>query len=1046
MAVKCPKCRSENPDTLKFCGECGTQLSSLKDINPEVTETFQAPLKELTTGATFAGRYQVIEELGHGGMGRVYKVYDTDIQEKIALKLLRPEIALDKETVERFSNELKLARKIRHKNICGMFDLGKAEGTTFITMEFVPGEDLKKFIRKSGQLGAGRAVSIAKQVVEGLAEAHHLGVVHRDLKPQNIMVDEDGNARIMDFGIARSLRGKGITGAGVMIGTPEYMSPEQVEGKDVDQRSDIYSLGIILYEMLTGRVPFEGDTPFTIGVKHKSEIPRDPRNLNTQIPQDLGRLVLRCLEKGKAKRYQTAQELHADLEKIEQGLPTTERVVSKRKPFTSKEITVKFNIRKLALPLSALIVLAAAAVFLWKFIPHKKAPAAAKIENSIAVISFENQTGDKSYDYLQKAIPNLLITSLEQKGGAYVATWERLRDLLKQMGQGEKDTIEADVGFELCRREGIQALVLGSYVKAGDMFALDVKVLDVETKKLLKSSGSKGKGVDSILESQIDELSREIWQGIGLSAVGFEFAPTKVANVTTTSMEAYNYFLKGDEELNRLHWERGRQFLAKAVELDPTFALAHLWLSDTFSASGDLRVWREELELAKKYSEKATEKEKLYIEANYARDIKEDPLAYLYLMEQLVQKYPREKQSHLDLGYYLMNTDLPRAIEEITKALELDPQFGPAINMLAQIYRGTGDYEKSLELYRRYAAVYPSDANPFDSMAWTYLRMGDLDQARAKFKEALEAEPDFFWSLKGMFYVSALSQDYPEAKKWADHLISMTKSPGLIMEGCWYRALLEFWLGQIKRASETLREASDLADKISNKNARIFVDYIKGCIHFERGEFELGRKYLQACWDYETRTYPDTQAFNKIIYAYELGLIELGLGRIDSVRLRVADIKACLTKPRDEFTWDLSHYYDLLSAEILLREGAAKAAIGLLAKMPPQRPPVYYGQLTLIAYNLPSFKDTLARAYQQNGEIDKAIAEYERLITIGPQNISRALIHPLNYYRLGKLYEQKGAVAKAEEDYRRFLDLWKDADPGLPEVGDARKRLAGLQQ
>jgi serine/threonine protein kinase len=350
MGNKCPTCHSDNPDTLKFCGECGTQLPPPQGHPPVVTETLQTPVQELTTGSTFAGRYQVIEEVGHGGMGKVYKVFDTDIKEKIALKLLRPEIALDKETIERFSNELKLARKIRHKNICGMFDLGKAEGTTFITMEFVPGEDLKKFIRKSGQLGAGRAVSIAKQVCEGLEEAHRLGVVHRDLKPQNIMVDEDGNARIMDFGIARSLRGKSITGAGVMIGTPDYMSPEQVEGKDVDQRSDIYSLGIILYEMLTGRVPFEGDTPFTIGVKHKSEIPRDPREINTQIPQDLGGLVLKCLEKDKAKRYQTAQELHADLEKVEQDLPTTECIVAKRKPLTSKEITVKFNLKKLLFP------------------------------------------------------------------------------------------------------------------------------------------------------------------------------------------------------------------------------------------------------------------------------------------------------------------------------------------------------------------------------------------------------------------------------------------------------------------------------------------------------------------------------------------------------------------------------------------------------------------------------------------------------------------------------------------------------------------------
>jgi len=1044
--MKCPKCHSENPETKQFCADCGTQLPSSRDLRPEFTETLQTSIKELTTGSTFAGRYQVIEELGHGGMGRVYKVFDTNIKEKIALKLLRPEIALDKETVERFSNELKLARKISHRNVCRMFDLGKAEGTTFLTMEFVAGEDLKRLIRKMGQLGAGRAVSIAKQVSEGLTEAHRLGVVHRDLKPHNIMVDEEGNARVMDFGIARSLSGKSLTGAGVMIGTPEYMSPEQVEGKDIDQRSDIYSLGIILYEMLTGRVPFEGDTPFTIGVKQKSEIPRDPRDLNTQIPQDLDRLVLRCLEKDKAKRYQSAIDLHTDLEKIEQGLPTTERVVSKRKPFTSKEITVKFNIRKLALPLSALIVLAAAAVFLWRFIPHKKAPAAAKIENSIAVISFENQTGDNTYDYLQKAIPNLLITSLEHEGVPYVATWERLRDLLKQIGKGDLNIIDADTGFELCRREGIQALVLGSYVKAGDVFATDVKVLDVETKKLLRSAGSKGNGVDSILESQIDELSREIWQGIGLSAVGFEFAPTKVANVTTTSMEAYNYFLRGKEEMEKYYWDSARRFLEKAVEFDPKFATAHLYLADTYSGLGDVRALREEIEKAKEYSDKATEKEKLYIEAAYAYYVKEDSLAYSNLIEQLTQKYPKEKEFHFELADSLLNTDLPRVIEEYTKALEIDPQYGIALNRLAIIYRGTGDYEKSLELFKRYAAASPGDANPFDSMAWTYLRMGDLDQAYAKFKEALEVKPDFFYSLKGIQYLYALEQDYAEAKKWGDHLLSMTKSPGLIIEGYWCRALLEFWLGHFKGALETLREAGDLAEEISSKNLQVFADYIKGCIYLEKGEFELGRKCLQACWDYETRTYPLGRPQIKVIYGYELGLIALGQGRIDSAKSKLADIKGYLTKLEDPMGWDVAPHYNLLSGEILLREGAAKAAISLLANMAPQRPPVSFGGSTyLIAYNLPPFKDVLARAYQQNGEIDKAIAEYERLLTIGPKNPSRALIHPVYYYRLAKLYDQKGTADKAEENYRRFLDLWKDADPGLPEVEDARKRLAELK-
>jgi len=249
-------------------------------------------------------------------MGRVYKVFDTKIKEKVALKLIKLEIASDKETIERFSNELKLARRIRHKNVCGMFDLGEAEGAHFITMEYVPGEDLKSMIRMSKSMSVGGALDIARQVCEGLAEAHRLGIVHRDLKPGNIMIDREGNARIMDFGIARSLKAKAITDAGVMIGTPEYMSPEQVEGKEVDQRSDIYSLGIILYEMVTGRVPFEGNTPFAIGVKQTSDIPKDPKDLNTQIPEDLARLILRCLEKNKENRYQSAAELHSELERI----------------------------------------------------------------------------------------------------------------------------------------------------------------------------------------------------------------------------------------------------------------------------------------------------------------------------------------------------------------------------------------------------------------------------------------------------------------------------------------------------------------------------------------------------------------------------------------------------------------------------------------------------------------------------------------------------------------------------------------------------------
>lgn len=325
--MKCPKCHFENPSDTRFCGNCGTQIRLTKEAPVSQTETLQEPVKELTRGSVFDKRYEIIEELGRGGMGKVYRVIDKKIEEEVAIKLLKPEIASDEKTIVRFRNELKFARKIIHKNVCRMYDLSEEGETQYITMEYVRGEDLKTLIRRIGEFTPGKAIFITKQVCEGLAEAHKLSLVHRDLKPQNIMIDREGNAHIMDFGIARSVDTAGITGSGVIIGTPHYMSPEQVEGKEVDHRSDIYSLGVILYEMLTGRVPFEGDTPLVIAVKHKSESPPDPRKLNPQIPEEISRMILKCMEKNKNRRYQKVEELLDELTKIKKDMPTTDRIL-----------------------------------------------------------------------------------------------------------------------------------------------------------------------------------------------------------------------------------------------------------------------------------------------------------------------------------------------------------------------------------------------------------------------------------------------------------------------------------------------------------------------------------------------------------------------------------------------------------------------------------------------------------------------------------------------------------------------------------------------
>jgi len=1044
--MKCPKCQAENPETKQFCADCGTQLiPSSKDVRPNATETLRTPIRELTGGSTFAGRYQIIEELGKGGMGRVYKVLDTKINEKIALKLIKPEVASDRETIERFSNELKLARKIRHKNVCGMFDIGEAEGSHFITMEYVSGEDLKTMIRMSTGLTVGTVLSIGKQVCQGLAEAHSLGVVHRDLKPQNIMIDKGGNAKIMDFGIARSIREKGITGAGVMIGTPEYMSPEQTEAKDVDQRSDIYSLGIILYEMATGRVPFEGETALSVAIKHKTEIPKDPKSLNPHIPDDLNRLILKCLEKDKGRRYQTAAEVEDELDKIEKGIPTTERVAPKRKTLTSRQITVQFEPKRLVKPAVILIAVIILGLLLWKFFPRKEAASATKVKNSIAVISFENQTGDKAFDYLSKAIPNLLITSLEQRGGLYVVTWERMADLLRQMGQKDAETIDRESGFRLCRKEGVEAIVLGSFVKAGDMFATDVKVLDVETRKMLKSASSRGEGADSILRTQIDELSRTISAGIGPAREKNAGEQIQVAEATTNSMEAYESYLKGRDEFDKLYYVDAIRPLEKAIELDPDFAMAYFYLGFTHISIGNVKAGQEAFQKAKALAHKVTERERLYIEAAYTAMVEGNWEARYRLIQELIQKYPKEKLAHFWQGVFHRGRDYKMAIDEQNKVLELDPDYGLAHNELGYDYLFLRNFDKSVEHFQKYASLNPKDANPLDSLGEAYFLMGRLDEAIAKYKEALAVEPGFLSPNFCIAYIYALKENPAEAESRLETFISQAPNAGWKGSGIALKGLYQGLLGSLNKGLDSLKRAQESLASVGDIEGKATIDWIKAYFYLSLGRIELSRKSAKDWHDVSLKERPEREAFYRSGYLGVLGFIELEEGKIDSAKTRATEMMSLLPNvlpsSRREGRTFLAN---LLQAEISMAEGSPERAVAVFEKTALPVPPAMQDMVDLGAYNVPLYKDALARAYLQKGDIDRAITEYEKHITFDPAIPARFLVHPILHYRLAKLYEQKGLKDKAKSQYQRFLDLWKDADPGLPEVEDARKRLAGV--
>jgi serine/threonine protein kinase len=718
LGLKCPRCLTENTAESKFCRECAAPLggnvpdsqesaASSPKINVSKTLTLETKAETLGRGTVFSGRYEILEELGGGGMGKVFRVYDRKLEEEVALKLIRAEIGADRKAIERFKNELKVARKIAHKNICKMYDLGESEGASFITMEYVRGEDLKSLIHRTKALTVGTSVSIARQVAEGLSEAHKLGIVHRDLKPGNIMIDKEGSAKIMDFGIARSLLGKGLTGEGAIIGTPEYMSPEQVEGKEADQRSDIYALGVILFEMLVGSPPFEGETPFSIANKHKTEPPPVPKKLLPQIPEELNRLILRCLEKDRATRYQTAEELVADLSAIERFLPSADRALTraKTKIRTSREITVKLTPKRLIIPAAIIIFLALAALAL--IILFK--PGVSKID-SLAVLPLADLSAKKDEGFSVEGIHDALINELCKIPAVNVIARQSVMRFL--------DSKEDVPG--IARELKAAGIVEGSVIQTKDTVRITVSLLDGRDGKRLwgpKSFDRKPTDILSLYSDVALTIAREIDAKLAVQNIGNLTPKPKV------DPEAYNLYYQamyGGWQDGPISMEQRLkkkvELLQQAIGIDPGFAPAHalaaMVLQD-LAFFGFYTPRSEALLLARQSAEKA-----------------------VLLDESL-------PEAHEALGSVKFNLDwnFDGFLKEYQRAMELAPgrTVGSWVTNLALL----GHFDEALDLLRRMSEanpLYPADPT------WTLLMARRFDEVIAGAQKRLEVDPNDWYA------------------------------------------------------------------------------------------------------------------------------------------------------------------------------------------------------------------------------------------------------------------------------------------------------------
>jgi non-specific serine/threonine protein kinase len=633
-----------------------------------MTETLETPREMLGRGILFAGRYEVIEALGVGGMGEVYRVEDQTVGQEVALKLIKPEIARDPKTIERFRHELKTARMISHRNVCRMFDLGEEKGTFFITMEYIAGEDLKSFLRRSKQLALGTAISIAEQVCDGLGEAHRLGVIHRDLKPSNIMIDGEGNARIMDFGIARSLHSMNITGEGMIIGTPEYMSPEQAEGQEADRRSDIYSLGIILYEMVTGKVPFEGNTPLSVAMKHKLEAPRNPSELVSQLPDNLSPLILKCLEKNREKRYQNTEDLRRDLENIRGFTTVTAPHLPKETPLIPAGpagISTKTKRTKMALFGGIGIVLALAAIsglFLFK---GKK-----EVLDSIAVLPFENVNADPDTEYLCDGITETLINKLSR-----LSVFKRVISRASSFAYKGEKIDPQKVGREL----GVKTVLTARMVRYGETISISPALVKTGDNSQLWGERYKRKFQDIFAIEE--EITSAIINALRLKLTGEE--KTKIVERRIDNVQAYEYYLKAKREImlsTKEGCDRALQYLEKGLEIVGENALLNAGIGYVYYSYANWGIQGEEYEKkAETFANKALE------------------------------MAPESPEAHLVLG--LINSaffgNQQKAVDHLKKALAANPNDGDILWWLDLTYAFVGKMSAAERMAERMSEVDP---------------------------------------------------------------------------------------------------------------------------------------------------------------------------------------------------------------------------------------------------------------------------------------------------------------------------------------------------
>ena len=826
------------------------------------------PGGKIPAGTLLGTRYEIVQMLGEGGMGAVYKAMDRELERMVALKIIKPELAVQEDILARFKQELILARRITHKNVIRIFDLGDADGIKFITMEFIEGKDLSSLIKQKGRLTFPECAETMSQVCTALEAAHSEGVVHRDLKPQNIMVDKNNRVTVMDFGIARSMEQGGMTNTGALIGTPDYMSPEQVMGEKVDARSDLFTLGVIFYQLLIGKLPYQADTVQAAMYKRTKEIPRPPREVDPEVPEMLSAITAKCLQLDPADRYQSASEMQQDIDSWRGG--STKRIDVPAAVTTPATVVmpppapIPFWRKPAALSAAAAVLLLAAggAYFARDYLSGSKSSAGPLVAlNSLAVLPFHNASGDPKLDWLGSSMAEMLSTDVGQSASVRMVSADRVAQVLKDLRITAQSDLDQDTVSRVAKQSNVDTVVWGHYAQIGEQVRIDASVQDLKHGGAPKTVKEVAANEKDILPA-MDRLAAQIRGNLSVSGSLVKELKAQAFKPSTTSIAALRDYDEGLQNARQgNHAEAVKQFQG-AVQEDPNFALAYSRLAQSYQELGQDDEAEQASQKAVKLSATLGAQEKYLIQASHSRIVKDYPKA-VDAYQNLVKASPDNADYLFDLGEAYENTSsFDKAGEYFKKVVELDPKRIEGLLAMGRVQIEQGNTQSGIEFLTRAQAVAielgddAERAQVLQAMGVAYSTMQRYDDATKSLQDSLDIKRKLGMkkgiadSLEMMGSVQDITGKSDLALKNYDEALSIRRDIGDKQgTGDVLTDLGQFYVehGKYDDALKNLKEALQLQIDAHNDSGQAAVLNNIGNTYLAKGDFDnAGIYYAQA--------------------------------------------------------------------------------------------------------------------------------------------------------------------------------------------------------